>query len=193
MCAVGALTLHVHGSHSPLPPRGGALGDRGRDDSFSMTFHFFLVHPGGKGGGEQQHHISFQLYNWQCVHTYSKQVTVGITVLTSMSVDAFSFRACCHPEHCLCPREPSQPGTTEEACTTFRQPVASSMSTLEQTLTHPGTHLDLVAVEEVDVRPVLLAVLTQQQQHGGIARLIQYGLTVVNGREREIFQLFLKR
>jgi len=46
-------------------------------------------------------------------------------------------------------------------------------------------------VEEVDVRFVLLLVLTHQQQHGGVTCLIQDRLTHVDGWEGEVLQLFL--
>lgn len=54
------------------------------------------------------------------------------------------------------------------------------------------THLHLVTVEEVDVGSVLLLVLTHQQQHGGVTRLIQDRLTQVDGGEREVLQLLLQ-
>ena len=54
------------------------------------------------------------------------------------------------------------------------------------------THLHLVTVEEVDVGFVLLLVLTHQQQHGGIACLVEHRLTHVDGGEREVLQLLLQ-
>lgn len=47
-------------------------------------------------------------------------------------------------------------------------------------------------MEEVDVRFVLLLVLTHQQQHGGVTSLIQDCLTHVDGGEGEVLQLFLQ-
>lgn len=52
-------------------------------------------------------------------------------------------------------------------------------------------HLNLIATEEVNVWPVLLAVLTDQQQDRRVPCLIQHCLTVMDYREREVLQLFL--
>lgn len=44
----------------------------------------------------------------------------------------------------------------------------------------------------MDVGFVLLLVLTHQQQHGGVTRLIQDSLTHVDGGERKVLQLLLQ-
>lgn len=53
---------------------------------------------------------------------------------------------------------------------------------------HPtvSAHLNLIAVEEVNVRLVLLRVLTHQQKDGGIPHLIQHCLAVLDSWEREV-------
>ena len=53
-------------------------------------------------------------------------------------------------------------------------------------------HLHLVAVEEVDVRFVLLRILTHQEEDGGIAHLIQHCLAVLDCWQREVLQLLLE-
>lgn len=55
------------------------------------------------------------------------------------------------------------------------------------------THVDLVAVEKVDVGFVLLFVLTHQQQHGGVMHQIQDRLAQVDGGEGEVLQLLLQQ
>lgn len=57
----------------------------------------------------------------------------------------------------------------------------------------PGeTHVDLVAVEKVNVGLVLVFVLTHQQQHGGVTRLIRDCLAQVDDGEGEVLQLLLQ-
>lgn len=56
-----------------------------------------------------------------------------------------------------------------------------------------SAHLHLVAVEEVDVRFVLLRILAHQEEDGGIAHLIQHRLAVLDCRQREVLQLLLEK
>ena len=47
LVVVVLLTRHACCGHSSLGRGGRALVDRGRKNGLSLTFHFFLVHPGG--------------------------------------------------------------------------------------------------------------------------------------------------
>lgn len=47
-------------------------------------------------------------------------------------------------------------------------------------------------MEEVNVGLVLVFVLTHQQQHGGVTRLIRDRLAQVDGGEGEVLQLLLQ-
>lgn len=55
-----------------------------------------------------------------------------------------------------------------------------------------SAHLHLVTVEEVDVRFVLLGILTHKQEDGGIAHLIEHCLAVLHCRQGEVLQLLLQ-
>lgn len=58
---------------------------------------------------------------------------------------------------------------------------------------HGGSaHLHLVAVEEVDVGFVLLRILAHQEQHGGVAHLVQHRLAVLDCGQRKVLQLLLE-
>lgn len=57
----------------------------------------------------------------------------------------------------------------------------------------PGeTHVDLVAVKKVNVGFVLVFVLTHQQQHGGVAHLIQDCLAQLDDGQGKVLQLLLQ-
>lgn len=55
-----------------------------------------------------------------------------------------------------------------------------------------SAHLHLVAVEEVDVGFVLLRILAHQEQHGGVAHLVQHRLAVLDCGQRKVLQLLLE-
>lgn len=54
------------------------------------------------------------------------------------------------------------------------------------------THVDLVAVEKVNVGFVLVFVLAHQQQHGRVTRLVQDGLAQLDDGQGEVLQLLLQ-
>lgn len=54
------------------------------------------------------------------------------------------------------------------------------------------SHLHFVAVEEVNVWFVLFIVLTDEQKDGGVPRLVQQRLTVMDCGQRKVFKLFLR-
>ena len=54
-----------------------------------------------------------------------------------------------------------------------------------------SAHLHLIAVEEVDVRFVLLRILAHQEEDGGIAHLVEHRLAVLDSRQWEVLQLLL--
>lgn len=73
-----------------------------------------------------------------------------------------------------------------------------SSPVLQRTHLHPtgkegSAHLHLVAVEEVDVRFVLLRILAHQEEDGGIAHLVQHRLAVLDCGQREVLQLLLEK
>ena len=72
------------------------------------------------------------------------------------------------------------------------QTARSIFCSLFHTSKEGSAHLHLIAVEEVDVRFVLLRILTHQEEDGGIAHLIQHRLAVLDCRQREVLQLLLE-
>lgn len=72
------------------------------------------------------------------------------------------------------------------------QTARSVFCSLFHTSEESSAHLHLVAVEEVDVRFVLLRILAHQEEDGGIAHLIEHRLAVLDCRQREVLQLLLE-
>lgn len=68
----------------------------------------------------------------------------------------------------------------------------STLCCVFRTGTQGSAHLHLVAVEEVDVGFVLLRILAHQEQHGGVAHLVQHRLAVLDCRQRKVLQLLLE-
>lgn len=53
-------------------------------------------------------------------------------------------------------------------------------------------HLDVVALEQVQVRFALAGLLTHQRQDGVVAAGAHHGLTVLDRAQRKVLQLVLK-
>lgn len=180
-CVFGAATRPRAAGGGPLGAEGGRMVSLWR-----FIFSWFTLKEEEKSN--LKHADRKSDHRIKCV-----SVCVGCRAdLTLESEAAFSFHACCLQWHCLYLHAPSQPSQSKE---THRLNVhVNNFTTSLYSEWHykTDTHLHLITVEEVDVGIVLVLVLTHEQQHRGVAGLIQHRLTHVDGGEREVLQFLLE-